>query len=92
MSEGGVRPWHLWAVGLLGLLWNGFGATDFAMTFIDREMWFATMGVTAEQAARMDAMPAWTYGAWLAGTWGAFLERSLCCSGRAGPSICSGSR
>ncbi len=72
-ASGGGIPWHLWVVGLLGLVWNGFGATDFVMTFVDRAMWFETMGVTAEQAARMDAMPAWTYGAWLAGTWGGFL-------------------
>ena len=72
-ASGDEIPWHLWVVGLLGLVWNGFGATDFVMTFVDRAMWFETMGVTAEQAARMDAMPAWTYVAWLAGTWGAFL-------------------
>ena len=67
------RPWHLWVVALIGILWNGFGATDFLMTQIDREAWFATMGVTAEQAAMFDSMPAWTHGAWLAGTWGALL-------------------
>lgn len=72
-ASGGGTPWHLWVVALIGIIWNGFGATDFVMTFVDREMWFQTMRVTAEQAARVDAMPAWTYGAWLAGTWGAFL-------------------
>lgn len=66
-------PWHLWVVGVLGLLWNGFGATDFVMTMVNREAWFEMMGVTADQAALMDAMPAWTYAAWFAGTLGAFL-------------------
>ena len=66
-------PWHLWVVGVLGLLWNGFGATDFVMTMVNREAWFEMMGVTADQAALMDAMPPWTYAAWFAGTWGAFL-------------------
>lgn len=72
-ASGGSTPWHLWVLALLGLLWNGFGAADFAMTFIDRAIWFETLGVTAEQAARIESMPAWTYGAWAAGTWGAFL-------------------
>ena len=66
-------PWHLWVVGVLGLLWNGFGATDFVMTMVNRDAWFEMMGVTADQAALMDAMPPWTYAAWFAGTWGAFL-------------------
>ncbi|HYC97002.1 hypothetical protein [Brevundimonas sp.] len=66
-------PWHLWVVGVVSLLWNGFGATDFAMTMVNREAWFEMMKVTPEQAALMAAMPAWTYVAWFAGTWGAFL-------------------
>lgn len=69
----GGAPWHLWVVGLIGIIWNGFGATDFLMTNLNRDAWFATMGVTADQAAMMAAMPAWTHAAWFAGTWGAFL-------------------
>jgi hypothetical protein len=70
---GRSTPWHIWVVGLIGVLWNGFGATDFLMTNLNRDMWFEMMGVTADQAAMMDAMPAWMHGAWFAGTWGAFL-------------------
>jgi hypothetical protein len=66
-------PWHLWVVGVLGLAWNGFGATDFAMTMISRDAWFEFMKVTPDQAAMMASMPAWTYAAWFVGTWGAFL-------------------
>jgi len=22
-------PWHLWAAGILALVWNGFGANDY---------------------------------------------------------------
>lgn len=43
------------------------------MTMVNRDAWFEMMQVTADQAAIMDAMPAWTYAAWFAGTWGAFL-------------------
>ena len=38
-----ATPWHLWAVGVLALLWNGFGGYDFIMT--------TTQGATYMQAA-----------------------------------------
>lgn len=66
-------PWHLWVVGLVAFLWNSYGAADFLMTMVNRDAWFELMKVTPEQAAMMTAMPAWTYAAWFAGTWGAFL-------------------
>lgn len=67
------RPWHLWVVGIIGVLWNAFGATDFIMTLFNREAWFALLKVSADQVALMEAMPAWTYAAWAAGTWGGLL-------------------
>lgn len=67
------RPWHLWAVGIIGVLWNAFGATDFIMTLVNRDAWFEMMKVSADQVALMEAMPAWTYAAWFAGTWGGLL-------------------
>ena len=36
-------PWHLWVVGVLSLLWNAFGATDFVMTMLNRDAWFDMM-------------------------------------------------
>ena len=76
MTDSGMTvrtPWHLWVVGIIGILWNAFGATDFVMTMFNRDAWFQMMHVTADQAAMMASMPAWAYAAWFAGTWGAFL-------------------
>lgn len=64
-------PWHLWVVGILALLWNGFGAFDFVMTLTNNEAYLANF--TAEQRAYYAAMPGWMYIAWTLGVWGALL-------------------
>ena len=71
---GGARtPWHLWAVGLVAVLWNGLGCFDYTMTQTRRDEWFAQMGMTPDQLAYFEAMPAWTHGAWAIGVWGGLL-------------------
>ena len=69
-------PWHLWLVGLLSLLWNGFGAYDYLMSKTGNRDYLASMmepsGVTVDDAiAYMDAMPLWANIAWGLGVWGA---------------------
>ena len=32
MADGMKTPWHLWVVGVVSLLWNGFGGYDFIMS------------------------------------------------------------
>lgn len=66
-------PWHVWVVGLVAIPWNGFGCFDYFMTQTNRDKWFAQMGMTAEQLAYFEAMPAWTHGAWAIGVWGGLL-------------------
>lgn len=66
-------PWHLWVVGVVAVLWNAFGATDFLMTMVNRDAWFEMLKVKPEDAAMIATMPAWTFVAWAAGTWGALL-------------------
>lgn len=63
------RPWHLWAVGLLSLLWNSAGATDYTMTNTRNAAWLAAM--TPEQMAWVDGFPLWATTAWALGVWGA---------------------
>lgn len=70
LNAGARTPWHLWAVGVVGLLWNAFGAFDFTMSVTQGEAWFRSMGMTEPQIAYFKAMPAWTYGPWAAGVWG----------------------
>jgi len=77
MGETIRTPWHLWVVGILGLLWNGFGAMDFAMTMIQGEDWLRMMKMNEAQIAYMDSYPAWMYVVWFAGTWGAIAGSVL---------------
>lgn len=71
-------PWHLWAVGALGLCWNGFGAYDYLMSHgAGADAYMASMGMTAAQIAWADAMPAWMSAPWAFGVWGALLGTVL---------------
>ena len=67
-------PWHLWIVGLFGLLWNAFGATDYTMTQMQNRNWFASMGFDAETTDAMlqfvESAPFWADAAWAFGVWG----------------------
>lgn len=68
-------PVHLWIVGVLSLVWNAFGATDFVMTNIRDQAWLAQL--PPEVIQQIDAYPAWSVVAWGAGTWGALLGSLL---------------
>lgn len=70
-------PWHLWLVGVLSLLWNGFGATDFTMTTVARDAWFAMMGMTTEQITQFEALPSWMWAAWALGVYGGLVGSVL---------------
>jgi hypothetical protein len=62
-------PWHLWAVGIISLLWNAMGSVDYTMTHMHNADWLANM--TAEQIAWVDAFPVWATSSWALGVWGA---------------------
>lgn len=64
-------PWHLRAVGVLSLLWNGFGAWDFVMSLTQRETYWRASGMTDAMIAYYNAMPTWMYLPWILGVWGA---------------------
>lgn len=64
-------PWHLWAVGGLSLLWNGFGAYDFVMSITQGETYWRASGMTDAMIAYYNAMPTWMYAPWILGVWGA---------------------
>jgi hypothetical protein len=77
-------PWHLWVVGVLSLLWNAMGATDFIMTQTNNEAWLK--GFPPEQLAYLHGFPLWSVLAWGVGTQGSFigfvlllLRRGLAC-------------
>ncbi|MGZ9099807.1 MAG: hypothetical protein ACXW3O_08905 [Brevundimonas sp.] len=70
-------PWHLWAVGVISLLWNGFGAYDFVMSITQGEAYWRASGMSDAMIAYYGAMPAWMYGPWVVGVWGAFAGSIL---------------
>ena len=68
-------PWHLWAVGLLSLLWNGYGGYDYVMTQTNNAAYLAQF--TAEQRAYFDSYPMWMEADWAIGVWGGVLGAVL---------------
>lgn len=76
------RPWHLWVVGILGLLWFSGGANDYVQTQT-RNMEY--LGMAAENAGVPLQMildyygnfPAWADAMWAFGVWGSVLGAIL---------------
>jgi len=68
-------PWHLWLVGLLGLLWNAGGAYDYIMTNIRDQAHIAQFPAGTIQM--IDEFPIWMMAAWAIGVWGAVLGSLL---------------
>lgn len=61
-------PWHLWVVGVVTALWNGFGCYIYIMAMIRDPATFAE--APPEMVAAFDAAPAWSHAAWAFGVWG----------------------
>lgn len=76
-AEAGKAPWHLWLVGVLSLLWNGFGAFDFVMTTTRGEAYMREAGFSQAMIDYYLAMPAWMWGPWILGVWGAVIGSIL---------------
>lgn len=76
-AAAGKTPVHLWIVGGLSLLWNGFGAYDYLMTHTQGAAYMAGMGMTEAQIAYFTGMPVWMTVAWALGVWGALLGSIL---------------
>jgi hypothetical protein len=61
-------PVHLWIVGILALLWNGYGSYGYLMTKTANSAFMARM--PAEQLAYMESLPGWLSAFWALGVWG----------------------
>jgi hypothetical protein len=68
-------PWHLWAVGIVALLWNAVGAFDYLMTQTRNEMYMSAF--TPEQLEYFYAFPSWAVAAWAIAVWGGVLGSIL---------------
>ena len=62
-------PAPYWAMAVLSLIWNGFGAFDFVMTNIRDPAYIADFAPEMVQA--IDGMRYWVTAAWALGVWGA---------------------
>jgi hypothetical protein len=63
-------PWHLWVVGVVGVLWNAYGCYDYVMTKTGGDAYLRSFGFNDEQIAYYTTMPAWMTGIWAIGVWG----------------------
>lgn len=69
------RPWHLWLVGILGLLWNLMGAYDYLMTQTQNEAYMSQF--TPEQLEYFYGFPSWAVAFWAVAVWGGVLGTIL---------------
>lgn len=70
-----TTPWHLWLIGGLTVLWNGFGAVDFTGTVTHFEPYMGNF--PQEMMDYWYSMPMWMFALWGVGTWGGFLGSAL---------------
>lgn len=73
-------PTHLWIVGILSLLWNGFGALDYTMTQIRNAGWIETMMPDVDPQivwGWMDSAPVYMDIFWALGVWFAVIGSVL---------------
>lgn len=68
-------PWHLWAVGALALVWNGYGGFDYVMTQTQNAAYLAQF--TEAQRAYFESFPMWMEAVWAIGVWGGVLASIL---------------
>lgn len=73
----GPAPRHLWLVGILSLLWNGYGAYDYTMSHLGGLEFFESMGLDAAAFAWFEAMPVWAVAGWAVGVWVSLLGAVL---------------
>ncbi|WP_325544101.1 hypothetical protein [Sphingopyxis sp.] len=75
MTEVRKTPRHLWAVGVVSLLWNAFGAFDYVMTKLRDPGYMAAF--TPEQQQYFYSFPLWANVGWALGVWGSVLGSIL---------------
>ncbi len=60
-------PWHLWAVGIISLLWNAGGAFDYLMTKLQAQSYLEQF--TQEQLDFFFGFPQWVNATWAIAVW-----------------------
>jgi CHASE2 domain-containing sensor protein len=67
-TAAGRTPAHLWIIGILTLLWNGFGCFDYFMTKTANQAYLSQMPTDA--VAYANSLPAFATAFWALGVWG----------------------
>lgn len=73
-------PMHLWIVGILSLLWNGFGGFDYFMTRTKGADYIRSVMPSIDADKMMEyinAFPIWASIGWGLGVWGGLLGSIL---------------
>ena len=70
-------PAHIWAIGVISLLWNSFGCVDYTMSKLDPLGYMKSVGMSAAEIAYMLAMPSWLSAFWALGVWGSLAGSVL---------------
>lgn len=68
-------PWWFWAVSVVSLVWNAFGAMDFTMTALRVPAYLAAF--PPQMIEYIDSFPLWSMAVWGLGTWGALAGSVL---------------
>lgn len=78
--ESRAAPFHLWIVGILSLLWSGFGCFDYILTRMRDTDYLKSMMPTVDPNAVLawiDAFPIWAQFGWGLGVWMGLLGSAL---------------
>lgn len=75
-----AKPWHLYVVGILALLWNALGALDYALVQLGVTQY--TANLPDAMVAHMDGYPAWITAVWALAVWLPLLAALLLLGGR----------
>jgi hypothetical protein len=76
-AKSSATPWHLWVVGIVAVLWNGFGVYDYLMTNTQGETYLRSMDIDEAMIAYVMAMPSWMTAVWAIGVWGGLVGAVL---------------
>lgn len=70
-TTGPDRPWHLWLIGIIGLLWSTMGVVSFLLTQMKVEA--VMSGFPPQQRTYFESFPWWAVACWAIGAFGGLI-------------------
>ena len=65
------RPWHLWVIGIIGVLWSSIGVLSFMLTQMNVEA--VTSRFPPQQREYFESFPLWAVAFWAIGVFGGVI-------------------